>query len=119
MQCTSLYSCDLQKRVSIFSNQSTHQVQFKINGNTIDISGEDIDFSNKANEKITVEYSGQDMQIGFNGKFLIEILNTLESEKIDIHFSTPSKAAIITPEEGDKEEKILMLVMPVMLNQNQ
>ena len=106
------------KRVSIFSNQSTNQVKFKINGNEINLSGEDVDFSNKAIEQIKCEYSGQDIAIGFNGKFLIEILNTLESEKINMHFSSPSKAAIITPESDLEEERILMLVMPVMLNQN-
>ena len=107
------------KRISIFSSKSTHQIKLKINGNSIDVSAEDIDFSNKGNENIKVDYDGQDMEIGFNGKFLIEILNTLQSEKINIHFSTPSKAAIIMPDiENEKIEKILMLVMPVMLNQN-
>jgi len=107
------------KRVCIFSNQTTHQVKFQINGNEINLLGEDIDFSNKAQEHIKCEYSGQDIEIGFNGKFLIEILNTLESEKINMFFSSPSKAAIIKPEcEQEEIEKILMLVMPVMLNQN-
>ena len=106
------------KRVAIFSNKSTHQVKFKINGNLIEVSGEDIDFSNKGNETIPVEYGGEDMEIGFNGKFLIEILNTLDCEKINIYFSNPSKAAIIRPETINEDvEKILMLVMPVMLNQ--
>lgn len=107
------------KRVSVFSNQSTHQVKFKINGNEINISSEDIDFSNKANERIKCEYEGDDIEIGFNGKFLIEILSALESEKINMYFSKPSKAAIIIPEDGiEKSENILMLVMPVMLNQS-
>ena len=106
------------KRVAIFSNKSTHQVKVKINGNVIEVSGEDIDFSNKGNETIQVEYGGEDMEIGFNGKFLIEILNTLDCEKINIYFSNPSKAAIIKPETTNENiEKILMLVMPVMLNQ--
>ena len=65
------------------------------------------------------EYSGQDIEIGFNGKFLIEILNTLNSKKIEMNFSSPSKAAIIIPDNLEtEEEKILMLVMPVMLNTN-
>ena len=107
------------KRVSIFSNQTTRQVKFEIQGSEINISGEDIDFSNKAHEQLKCEYEGNDISIGFNGKFLIEVLNTLESDKINMHFSTPSKAAIIKPTENDEEnENILMLVMPVMLNQN-
>ncbi len=106
------------KRVSIFSNQSTNQIKFKINGNELIISGEDMDFSNKANEEIKCEYEGQEIEIGFNGKFLIEIINTLISEKIEMHFSSPSKAAIIFPDQKNESENILMLVMPVMLNQN-
>ena len=107
------------KRVCIFSNQTTYQIKFSINGNEINLSGEDIDFANKGQERIKCEYDGQDIEIGFNGKFLIEILNTLDSEKINMLFSSPSKAAIIKPDDEEKEsEKILMLVMPVMLNQN-
>lgn len=104
------------KRVAIFSNQTTRQIKFKIQGSEINISGEDIDFSNKASEHLKCEYEGQDMEIGFNGKFLIEILNTLDTKKINMYFSSPSKAAIIKPEENEDSEKILMLVMPVMLN---
>ncbi len=108
------------KRVCIFSNQTTYQIKFSIHGNEINLSGEDIDFSNKGQERIKCEYDGQDIDIGFNGKFLIEILNTLDSEKINMLFSSPSKAAIIKPDNDDEKEseKILMLVMPVMLNQN-
>ena len=108
------------KRVCIFSNQTTYQIKFSINGNEINLSGEDIDFANKGQERIKCEYDGQDIEIGFNGKFLIEILNTLDSEKINMLFSSPSKAAIIKPDNDDEKEseKILMLVMPVMLNQN-
>ena len=108
------------KRVCIFSNQTTYQIKFTINGNEINLSGEDVDFSNKGQERIKCEYDGQDIEIGFNGKFLIEILNTLDSEKINMLFSSPSKAAIIKPDNDDEKEseKIVMLVMPVMLNQN-
>jgi DNA polymerase-3 subunit beta len=105
------------KRVSIFSNQSTNQIKFEIKGNELFISGEDIDFSNKAKERLTCQYEGNDMEIGFNGKFIIDILNTLQNERVDIFLSSPSKAAVIKPETDNTEEKenILMLVMPVML----
>ena len=79
------------KRVAIFSNQTTRQIKFKIQGSEINISGEDIDFSNKASEHLKCEYEGQDIEIGFNGKFLIEILNTKKQKKSTLFFS-PSKA---------------------------
>ena len=94
------------KRVAIFSNQSTYQIKFNIKGNELSISSEDIDFSNKAQERVTCEYDGNDMMIGFNGKFLIEILNTLKSDRINIFFSSPSKAAILKPDLKDDKEMI-------------
>jgi len=107
------------KRVAIFSNQSTNQIKFSIKGSELSISSEDIDFSNKANERMTCQYDGTDMDIGFNGKFLIDILNTLNSDRVDMFLSSPSKAAILKPHSNNKEmdEDILMLVMPVMLQQ--
>ncbi|MAZ58429.1 MAG: DNA polymerase III subunit beta [Flavobacteriales bacterium] len=105
------------KRVSIFSNQSTRRVKFKISGSELIISGEDLDFSNKANETLKCDYDGNDIEIAFNGKFLIEILSTLESNKINMYFSNPSKAAIIKPDDNIEEnEDVLMLIMPMHID---
>jgi len=105
------------KRASIFANKSTNQVKFSIAGSELSISAEDLDFSNEANERLTCSYDGSDMAIGFNSRFIIEMLSNLESENIHIEMSDPSRAGIILPAENDNEgEDILMLVMPVMLN---
>ena len=105
------------KRVSIFANKSTNQVKFKIAGSELAISAEDLDFSNEANERLTCSYDGTDIEIGFNSRFIIEMLSNLESENIHLEMSDPSRAGIILPAENDNEgEDILMLVMPVMLN---
>jgi DNA polymerase-3 subunit beta len=105
------------KRVSIFSNKSTHQVRFKLAGNVLVISAEDIDFSNMAHERLACDYQGEDMEIGFNGKYVMEMLNNLESKDVRIELSNPSKAGLIMPADGlDDGEDVLMLVMPVMLN---
>jgi DNA polymerase-3 subunit beta len=105
------------KRVSIFSNKSTHQVRLKVAGSELAISAEDLDFANAANERLTCSYEGTDMEIGFNSRFLIEMLSNLESDNIHLEMSDPSRAGIILPSETDIEgEDILMLVMPVMLN---
>ena len=106
------------KRVSIFSNQSTRRVKFKISGSEIIISGEDLDFSNKAHETLKCDYEGNDIEIAFNGKFLIEILSTLISNKINMYFSNPSKAAIIKPDDNTQEnEDVLMLIMPMHIDE--
>ena len=106
------------RRVSIFSNKTTHQIRLKIAGAELNISAEDIDYSNKAEERLTCDYQGDDMQIGFNSRFLTEMLNNLSSDEVQLEMSLPNRAGILTPTDGlDTGEKITMLVMPVMLNQ--
>ena len=105
------------RRVSIFANQSTHQVRFKVSGQELLLSAEDIDFSNEARERLTCSYDGEDMEIGFNSKFLLEMLNNIETDEVRLEMSAPNRAGILTPVNSDnKDEDILMLVMPVMLN---
>ncbi|MDH3697411.1 MAG: DNA polymerase III subunit beta [Flavobacteriaceae bacterium] len=105
------------KRVSIFSNKTTHQIRLRIAGAELNISAEDIDYSNKAEERLTCSYQGDDMQIGFNSRFLVEMLNSLQSGDISLEMSMPNRAGILTPMDGlDEGEQITMLVMPVMLN---
>jgi DNA polymerase-3 subunit beta len=105
------------KRISIYANKTTHQVRLKITGSELQISAEDLDFSNEANERLSCEHEGEDIEIGFNAKFLIEMLTNLDSDKITLTMSAPNKAGVILPAEKDASEDILMLVMPVMLNQ--
>ncbi len=105
------------KRVSIFSNKTTHQIRLKIAGAELNISAEDIDYSNKAEERLTCDYQGDDMQIGFNSRFLTEMLNNLGSDEVQLEMSMPNRAGILTPIDGlDEGEQVTMLVMPVMLN---
>lgn len=106
------------RRVSIFSNKTTHQIRLKIAGTELNISAEDFDFSNKAEERLSCSYQGEDMQIGFNSRFLIEMLNNLVAEEISLSMSLPNRAGIIAPLDNTEEgEHITMLVMPVMLNE--
>lgn len=105
------------RRVSIFSNKTTHQIRLKIAGAELNVSAEDIDYSNKAEERLTCDYQGDDMQIGFNSRFLTEMLNNLTSSDVSLEMSLPNRAGILTPIDGlDEGERVTMLVMPVMLN---
>lgn len=104
------------KRVSILSNKTTHQVRLKMTGNALTLSSEDIDFSSEAQERIACQYSGDDMEIGFNSKFLLDMLTNLDTDEIKVGMSTPNRAGVITPSPQKEGEDILMLVMPVMLN---
>ena len=105
------------RRVSIFSSKTTHQIRLKMAGSELNISAEDIDYSNKADERLNCDYQGDDLQIGFNSRFLTEMLSNLDSNEILIEMSLPNRAGILTPVDGaEAGEQITMLVMPVMLN---
>jgi DNA polymerase III subunit beta len=106
------------RRVAIFANQSTHQVRFKITGQELFLSAEDLDYANEAKERLSCSYEGDDMEIGFNSRFFQEMLNNLDQFEIRLEMSAPNRAGILFPVDNDNEnEDILMLVMPVMLNQ--
>jgi DNA polymerase-3 subunit beta len=105
------------RRVGIFSNQSTFQVRVSLNEETTTISAEDIDYSNKAEESISGTFVGEPMNIGFNSRFLREMLENMDSPEIRVEMSQSTRAALIVPtEEFSEEESLLMLIMPVLLN---
>ena len=107
------------RRVGIFSNKSTNQIKFKIAGAELNISAEDYDYNNNAEERVNCNYYGDDIEIGFNSRFLIDMLNNLDCKDVCLSMSLPNKAGIITPnEKSDDDEEITMLIMPVMLNSN-
>ena len=105
------------RRVSVFSNKSTNQVALNISGSELQLAAQDIDFSFEGNERMKCQYTGEDLTIAFNARFLIEMLNATESDEVVVELSTPTKAGILKPSEKDENEELLMLVMPLMLNQ--
>ena len=105
------------KRVAIFSSKATHQIRFKISGQELVLTAEDLDYSNEAKERLTCNYTGEDMEIGFSSKFFQEMLANLSQTEIQLEMSAPNRAGIITPVDNQNaDEDILMLLMPVMLN---
>lgn len=104
------------KRIAIYANKSTYQVRLKIAGSELMISAEDLDFSNEANERLSCEHDGDDIEIGFNARFLIEMLSNIHTPKVMMKLQAANKAGLIVPSEKDENEDLLMLIMPVMLN---
>ncbi|MET4081592.1 DNA polymerase-3 subunit beta [Pedobacter sp. UYP30] len=104
------------RRVVIFANKTTHQVRLKINGSELNISSEDLDFANEAHERLSCQYDGEDMEIGFNARFLIEMLSNISGDEVTLELSTSNRAGLLIPQSNDENEDVLMLVMPVMLN---
>lgn len=106
------------RRVAIFSSKATHQVRFKITGQELILSAEDVDYYNEAKERLTCSYVGDDMEIGFNSRFFQEMLANVSNTEVMIEMSASNRAGIITPiDNANEDEDILMLIMPVMLNQ--
>ena len=106
------------RRVAIFSSRSTNQVKLNIQGSELQLTAEDLDYSNSASERLTCQYEGEDMEIAFNSKFISEMLNNLDTDSINLNMSAPNRAGILLPDSDtqDADEDLLMLVMPVMLN---
>jgi DNA polymerase-3 subunit beta len=104
------------KRVSVFSNQASNLIRLQLSDKNIIVSAQDIDFSTAAEETIPCEYAGTTMSIGFKSSFLIEILNNISSTDISLELSDPSRAGLIIPVENEESEDLLMLLMPMMLN---
>jgi DNA polymerase III subunit beta len=104
------------KRIANFANKTTNQVKLNISENTLVIEAEDLDFSNKAREQMPCYFNGAEMMIGFNAKFLIEMLGVIGGDNVKLMLSSPNRAGILRMEEENPGEDLLMLVMPVILN---
>lgn len=104
------------RRVSVYSNKSTNQVALSITGSELQLTAQDVDFSFEGNERMTCRYDGEDLQIAFNAKFLVDLLGCSASEEVRLELSSPSRAGIVRPVEEEPDEELLMLVMPLMLN---
>jgi DNA polymerase-3 subunit beta len=104
------------KRVAIFTNKTTHQIRLKLTTTQLEVLAEDVDFGNRASERLACDYQGEEMEIGFNVQFLIEMLSNLLTKEVVFSFSTPNRAGLLRPKQDNAQEDILMLVMPVMLN---
>ena len=104
------------KRIAIYANKTTNQVVLNITDKSLTISAQDLDFSNEAMEQLPCTFEGDPMTIGFNAKFLVEMLGVMEGDEVKIELSTPTRAGIMRPTQPVDGEDILMLVMPVMLS---
>ena len=102
--------------VSIFSSQASSLIKLRMQENQIVISAQDIDFSTSAEETQTCQYAGNPMSIGFKSTFLIDILNNISADEVVIELADPSRAGVIVPVEQEENEDLLMLLMPMMLN---
>jgi DNA polymerase III subunit beta len=104
------------RRVSVFSSSTTRQIRLQLEQDKMTIRAEDLDMSSEAKETISCDYSDESMEIGFNAKYLADVLSNIDGDEVHFEFSSPNRAGIVKPSDQEKGEQMLMLVMPVMLN---
>lgn len=104
------------RRVAIFSSSTTRQIRLQLEKDKLTIRAEDLDMSSEAKETIECDFASEGLEIGFNAKYLGDVLSNIDDSEVSFEFSTPNRAGIVRPSEKDDSEDIFMLVMPVMLN---
>jgi DNA polymerase-3 subunit beta len=104
------------RRVALYASATTHQIRLSLKKNSLVLSAQDIDFGGEAKDSVDAEYSSEDLDIGFNSTYLVDMLSHLEAEQVTFKFSTPTRAGIVSPAGEKTDEDVLMLVMPVRLN---
>jgi len=102
------------RRVALYASASTHQIRLGLKEGSLTIRAQDIDFGGEARETIRCDYAGEELEIGFNAQYVMEMLNHLDEDKVSFRFSTPTRAGLLTPTNGNGGN-VVMLVMPVRL----
>jgi len=116
LKADSDYLSAVLKRVSIFSNKSTHQISLSLNRELSKISTIDLETMSSADEILDVEYSGDDLTIGFNAEYLREIVRNIDTQKVIMKLKTPVSASLVIPENQEENEDLIMLLMPIRLS---
>ena len=104
------------RRVQPFSNDSSNLIRFHVENGTLQLDAEDYDFSKTATERMSCEYNGMPMSIGFKGSSFIEILSNFDCEQVNIQLADPSRAGLVLPSEQPENQDVLMLMMPMLIN---
>lgn len=104
------------RRVALYSSTMTHQIRLSLAADALTVSAEDIERASEARERVLCDYSDEAMDIGFNSKYLMEVLQNVDGDDAVFEFSSPNRAGVVSPQEAPEGEQMLMLIMPVMLN---
>ncbi|WP_426491099.1 DNA polymerase III subunit beta [Hymenobacter sp. 102] len=106
------------RRVLAYAAEKTQQVGMRLSEtSSLRIWSESIEVGTEATEEVAAEYRGEEMVMGFNGKFLLESLQLLPEGPVRFELSTPNRAALLLPAVPVPEQpRLNMMIMPVILN---
>ncbi|MEI7824879.1 MAG: DNA polymerase III subunit beta [Chlorobiaceae bacterium] len=105
---------DSVRRVGRFS--SIGDVKMVIEGELLKVMAENTNEGEAAQEELPCIYSGEDITIGFNSKFIEAALAHLDDNDIRIELKSPTTAVIFKPHKQEEDDKLIVLVMPVRIN---
>ena len=105
------------KRVSVFCNQSSGLVKVELNNNTLRLTGQDNEEAASVEEFKRCKYSKNPISIGFSCQFLWESANILNDEELTIEVADPSRPGVIRPAQENAEDEVLMLLMPMRVEE--
>jgi DNA polymerase-3 subunit beta len=100
------------ERASLLARESKNcAIKFNINENVLNITS-NVEVGS-VNEEINIDFSGNELEIGFNPKYIIDALKVIDSEKVKLEFSTNVSPCIIKPTDNDN---YIYLVLPVRIS---
>jgi len=101
------------RRVSIFSNRATRQVELRLSNGEAVVTTEDPESASSAQEKFQVQYEDEDLTVGFNANYLVDILTHIDTEKVVLRLNSPISATLVGPDKHEENEEATMLLMPM------
>lgn len=103
------------RRVTLFASKASNLVVLHIEDNGILLTGQDLDYGTKAEERVACEYTGNEMTIGFNGVFMIEILSNIGVDTVQMRLSDPARPCLYLPAEKQEGEELAIIQMPMQV----
>ncbi len=108
---------DSVRRVAVCANKASNHIKFTLKPSQLEITAQDLGFAIAAYEKLSCEYDGSEMSIGFKSSFLIEILGNMTCENVVMKFADSRRAALIVPSDEESDtEKVCGIIMPIMVS---
>ena len=102
------------RRVSLLADSKTHKIKMHLSKNAVRLTASTPDLG-EAEEELPAEYDGEDMVVGYNAAYIIDVLKTTEADSVRFELGTPVGATIVKPADEPEGEAYICLVMPLRL----
>ncbi|WP_420449432.1 DNA polymerase III subunit beta [Candidatus Palauibacter sp.] len=100
------------RRVAVMADDSTRRVRLSFQAGDLGFKVQTPDLG-EAEDAVSLDYEGEDIEIGFNATYLLEVLRHMPDEDVRMTFKAPERAATFSPATGEPD--YLCLVMPLRI----